>query len=58
MKPPIRRQPVVNLTQTGLDQAKIKFDQLTNERAEVLIRLQAAREMGDLSENGAYKAAR
>lgn len=27
-------------------------------REEVLVRLQAAREMGDLSENGAYKAAR
>lgn len=31
---------------------------LTIKRKEILIRLQAAREMGDLSENGAYKAAR
>lgn len=58
MKSLIKRAPVVNLTQAGLDQAKTKFDQLTKERAEVLVRLQAAREMGDLSENGAYKAAR
>jgi transcription elongation factor GreA len=30
------------------------FDRLTKERVEVIIRLQTAREMGDLSENGAY----
>jgi transcription elongation factor GreA len=58
MKPPVKRAPVVNLTQAGLDQAKFKLEQLTKQRAEVLVRLQAAREMGDLSENGAYKAAR
>lgn len=34
------------------------FDRLTLERAEVMKRLQTAREMGDLSENGAYKYAK
>lgn len=58
MKPAIKRPPIVNLTQSGLEQAQHKIELLTKERAEVLVRLQAAREMGDLSENGAYKAAR
>jgi transcription elongation factor GreA len=53
-----KRPPSVQLTQSGLDEFKAEFDRLTKERVEVLIRLQAAREMGDLSENGAYKAAR
>jgi transcription elongation factor GreA len=35
-----------------------KYDQLTQERKEVMVRLQAAREMGDLSENGAYHYAK
>lgn len=50
--------PSIPFTQEGF--AKIQADQaaLLNKRAEILIRLQAAREMGDLSENGAYKAAR
>lgn len=38
--------------------AQSEFDRLTKYRAEVLIRLQDAREKGDLSENGAYTAAR
>jgi transcription elongation factor GreA len=53
-----KRPPSVQLTQSGLDEFKAEFDRLTKERVEVLVRLQAAREMGDLSENGAYKAAR
>lgn len=39
--------------QSGKDKAKLQI-----ERAEILIRLQKAREMGDLSENGAYTAAK
>lgn len=39
-------------------QLKTKYAQLTAERAEVMKRLQTAREMGDLSENGAYKYAK
>lgn len=50
--------PSIQLTQEGYDKFQADFDRLTAERPEVLIRLQAAREMGDLSENGAYHAAR
>jgi transcription elongation factor GreA len=54
MKPPQK----IPFTQEGLD--KIHQDILQHEqnRVEVLVRLQTAREMGDLSENGAYKAAK
>lgn len=50
--------PVIKVTKQGYDKFEADFDRLTKERPEVLIRLQAAREMGDLSENGAYHAAR
>lgn len=50
--------PRIQLTQEGYDKFQADFDRLTKERPEILIRLQAAREMGDLSENGAYHAAR
>jgi transcription elongation factor GreA len=48
----------VPITQKGFDEAMAELNRLSVYREEVLIRLQAAREMGDLSENGAYKAAR
>lgn len=48
----------IPFTKTGYKKIKEKFDQLSFKRKEVLIRLQAAREMGDLSENGAYQGAR
>lgn len=54
----MQNKPTVTLTQDGLDKAKKRQAELEVYREEVLIRLQAAREMGDLSENGAYKAAR
>jgi transcription elongation factor GreA len=50
--------PRIQLTEEGHAKFQADFDRLTKERPEVLIRLQAAREMGDLSENGAYHAAR
>lgn len=53
-----KRPDAVLLTQAGLDQFKAEFDRLTQERPQILTRLQAAREMGDLSENGAYHAAK
>ena len=46
------------MTKAGLEQAQAKHDVLVSKREVVLIELQRAREMGDLSENGAYKAAR
>ncbi|MFC1627402.1 GreA/GreB family elongation factor [Patescibacteria group bacterium] len=48
----------IKLTKEKLEQSKKDLESLSKERAEILIRLQAAREMGDLSENGAYTAAK
>jgi len=50
--------PNIPLTADFLAKTQTKYDQLTAERAEVMKRLQVAREMGDLSENGAYKYAK
>lgn len=51
-------QAIIPLTADFHLQLQTKFNQLTKERAEVMKRLQTAREMGDLSENGAYKYAK
>ena len=48
----------VPITKEGYDKAMSELERLEVYREEVLVRLQAAREMGDLSENGAYTAAR
>jgi transcription elongation factor GreA len=48
----------IPFTQVGYDKVFKDIESLNKERAEVLIRLQTAREMGDLSENGAYHAAK
>lgn len=48
----------VYFTKPGYEHILAEYEKLTVRRPEVLKRLQAAREMGDLSENGAYKAAR
>jgi transcription elongation factor GreA len=45
-------------TQEAYTQLKQDLEFLQKEEKEILIRLQAAREMGDLSENGAYKYAK
>ncbi len=60
MKQPLTKKdlPRIQLSEEGYKQFQADFDRLTAERKEVLIRLQAAREMGDLSENGAYHAAK
>lgn len=55
-QPPL--PPPIPFTQEGYQKVVTEIEQLEEQRKEVLIRLQAAREMGDLSENGAYKAAR
>lgn len=53
------KQPdAVPFTKVGYDNLKIRQSELILKREEVLIALQRAREMGDLSENGAYTAAR
>jgi transcription elongation GreA/GreB family factor len=48
----------IPLTAAFYAQTTAKYNQLLKERAEVMKRLQTAREMGDLSENGAYKYAK
>ena len=48
----------IQLTQEKYNQSKKERLKLNKERKEILIRLQTAREMGDLSENGAYTAAK
>lgn len=50
-------QPIP-FTQAGFAKLPAELEKLQKYREEVLIRLQRAREMGDLSENGAYKTAR
>lgn len=50
-------QPII-FTEQGYSQLKEKLETLLVKRERVLIELQRAREQGDLSENGAYKAAR
>lgn len=57
-KNPVIKLPQILFTKEGLGKIQKRFDYLTEYRKEVLVRLQAAREMGDLSENGAYKSAR
>jgi transcription elongation factor GreA len=49
----------IYLTAKGLEELKKEYDELVNKkRPEVVRRLSAAREMGDLSENAEYTAAR
>jgi len=54
----ISKPEKIPFTSEGYQKLEADQDRLNIERAAVLIRLQTAREMGDLSENGAYKAAR
>jgi transcription elongation GreA/GreB family factor len=48
----------IPFTQEAFDKMKAEVQRLNTYREEVVIRLQAAREQGDLSENGAYKYAK
>ena len=48
----------IPFTAIGYAKLQPELEKLQKYREEVLIRLQRAREMGDLSENGAYKTAR
>ena len=53
------RENVTWLTQEAHDRLKNELDYLTGEgRAEIVSRIEAAREEGDLKENGGYHAAR
>lgn len=48
----------IQFTQAGYLKVQTDITILTEKRVTAVINLQTAREMGDLSENGAYKAAR
>lgn len=48
----------IPFTEEAYKKMQSEYDKLLQEEKEVIIRLQAAREMGDLSENGAYKYAK
>lgn len=48
----------IQFTQEGLEKVREEHAALTAKRPEAIARLRTAREQGDLSENGAYKAAR
>ncbi len=54
----MQSKPTVPLTLTAYTAAEAKVVQLNQEIAATIVRLQEAREQGDLSENGAYKYAK
>lgn len=53
-----KKPPVIWVTQEYADKVTGELERLEAYREEVLVRLQDAREKGDLSENGAYTAAK
>jgi len=53
-----KKASTIPLTKQALRQFQKQLSKLKNERVEVMARLKTAREMGDLSENGAYKYAK
>lgn len=48
----------IYLTKEGLEQAKKELAACLEKRKEILVRVDAARQLGDLRENGEYQAAR
>lgn len=54
----ILMKKIVKLTQEGFDEKNAELSKLKSERVGAVSELQRAREMGDLSENAAYKVAR
>lgn len=50
--------PTIPFTKEAYEKLKSEYQRLKKERIEIMERLKVAREMGDLSENGAYKYAK
>lgn len=48
----------IQFTKSGYEKMEKNFSDLTEKRKSAVVQLRTTREMGDLSENGAYKAAR
>ncbi len=53
-----KKIPSIQFSKEGYEKLTIDLVELEKKREEVIVSLQKAREQGDLSENGAYKAAR
>lgn len=53
-----KKEPPIPFTQKGYDEVLKEKQKLLTERPDAVENLRKAREMGDLSENGYYKAAR
>ena len=53
-----RRVKQIRFTKDGFEKIKQEYEELWNSRPAAVADLKKAREMGDLSENGYYKAAR
>jgi transcription elongation factor GreA len=58
MKKIYQKPPVYHFTSEGLEKLKQEQQQLLTERPDAIEHLKKAREMGDLSENGYYKASK
>lgn len=54
----IRKPATIPFTRVGYEALKVRRDELLAKREVTLVALQRAREMGDLSENGAYTSAK
>lgn len=50
--------PTIPFTKDAFEKLETEYQRLQKERIEIMERLKIAREMGDLSENGAYKYAK
>jgi len=58
MKQFIRKEPQIPFTKEGYQKLLKEKEKLTSERPDAVENLRKSREMGDLSENGYYKASR
>ncbi|PIP52957.1 hypothetical protein COX08_03595 [Candidatus Beckwithbacteria bacterium CG23_combo_of_CG06-09_8_20_14_all_34_8] len=54
----INKIPIIKFSKEGYEKLSINLIKLEQQREKAIESLQKAREQGDLSENGAYKAAR
>lgn len=54
----LKRLPNISFTKEGLENIKSEYQTILESRKEAVKNLSRARELGDLSENGFYKAAR
>lgn len=57
-KVPTQKIELIRFTKEGYEKLQQEFEDLKKERPDAVMHLKKAREMGDLSENGYYKASR